>query len=89
MKEVINKIRENKRHTMICIIIFIIILTLLISWIYIYPKMQNDVLFDKNPILKDRWTPLEQNEVIDNVYEFASNDSKLSSIVITLQIMDL
>lgn len=88
MKEVINKIRENKRHTMICMIIFIIILTLLISWIYIYPKMQNDVLFDKNPILKDRWTPLEQNEVIDNVYEFASNDSKLSSIVITLQNTD-
>ena len=54
MKEVINKIRENKRHTMICMIIFIIILTLLISWIYIYPKMQNDVLFDKNPILPVR-----------------------------------
>ncbi|WP_455682825.1 DUF2142 domain-containing protein [Thomasclavelia sp.] len=89
MKEIINRICENKKYKMMCIIIISIILTILVVELYIYPKMQNDVLFDKNPILKDRWVALEQDQIIDNTYEFVSDDSKLSSLVVTVQNVDI
>ena len=43
------------------------------------------MLFDKNNILKDRWVPLQEGQIIDNKYSFKSSDSKLSSVVLTVQ----
>lgn len=89
MNKLARKIKEDKKITMATISIIVFIITILIGCIYIYPKMQGDVLFDKNDILKDRWASLQIGGKIENKYHFSSDDSKLSSVVLTVQNTDV
>ncbi len=78
--------KENKNLAIISLIT--VLLSILITYIYIVPKLEGDALFDQNEILKDQWSSLEQGTVIDNEYNFSSDNSKLSSIVLVVQNLD-
>ena len=86
--EYIKKIKQNKKLAMTTVSIAVFVTTILIGYIYISPKMQSDVLFDKNAILKDRWASLQIGDKIENSYHFVSDDSKLSSVLLTVQNAD-
>ena len=88
MKNIFKKIKQNKKLAMTTVSIAVFVTTILIGYIYISPKMQSDVLFDKNAILKDRWASLQIGDKIENSYHFVSDDSKLSSVLLTVQNAD-
>lgn len=85
MDKLKGKVCCNKKNVFLLVSTIIIVLSIVIGFVYINPKMNRDVLFDKNNILKDRWVPLQEGQIIDNKYSFKSSDSKLSSVVLTVQ----
>ena len=66
--------KENKNLAIISLIT--VLLSILITYIYIVPKLEGDALFDQNEILKDQWSSLEQGTLIDNEYSFSSERKK-------------
>ncbi|WP_346678459.1 DUF2142 domain-containing protein [Erysipelatoclostridium sp. An173] len=81
-------IYKGNKKTFIIISLIIVLISVLITYVYINPKLGGDALFDQNNILKDQWSTLEKGKVINNQYAFTSENSKLSSIVVVVQNLD-
>lgn len=87
MKHKICNIVKNKK-ALIIFSIFVIIISSIIAYVYVYPKANGDALFDQSSILKDRWISLEKDKIVSNEYSFSSDNSKLSAIVLVIQNLD-